>query len=38
MRKMKFREPELERLYQKMMREGAFDKLKETYKRRNGSD
>ena len=32
-----FREPELEKLYQKMLRRGIFDKLKKIDRQRNGS-
>jgi hypothetical protein len=35
---VKFKEPELERLYQKLLRRGTFDKLKKIDKERNGSD
>ena len=35
--KVKFKEPELEKLYQKMMRKGIFDKLKDIDRKRNGS-
>ena len=34
---VKFKEPELEKLYQKMLTSGTFDKLKKIDKKRNGS-
>lgn len=34
---VKFKEPELEKLYQKMLHKGIFDKLKKIDKKRNGS-
>lgn len=35
---VKFKEPELEKLYQKMTRSGTFEKLKKIDRKRNGSD
>lgn len=34
---IKFKEPELEKLYQRMLRRGIFEKLKKIDSKRNGS-
>ncbi len=35
---IKFKEPELEKLYQRMLRRGTFEKLKKIDSKRNGSN